>query len=758
MGAEHHENREKAEDWRHPIREVRCGVIEAKGEVTIEGEVERVTFENHDTGFRVLKLAVEGRRDRLPVVGTFPPVAAGVRLRIRGTFAHDPKHGEQLRAESVTELAPSTLVGIERYLGSGMIPGIGEKYAARIVGVFGLDTLRVLDEVPDRLNEVDGLGKKRIAAIAKAWRDQRAIREVMVFLQAHGASPSLATRIFKRYGAGAVNVVSNNPYRLALDVWGIGFKTADKIAGSLGVARDSAQRLQAGVLQTMHDVTEAGHAYASEDDLIDRAGTMLEVDVTLSNVRADLANAVHALVIAQHLVVELSHGVRIAFGTEMFNAETRLASRIAEMMRERSPALEGATRAIDEFEARANLELAPEQRDAVTRAASEGMLVVTGGPGVGKTTIVRAILAVFDRANLAVKLAAPTGRAAKRMTEATGREASTLHRLLEFDPKNGGFKRDRNHPLNVGAIIVDEVSMVDAFMADALTQAIPKGARVVFVGDVDQLASVGPGSFLRDLIVSDRVPCVRLARIFRQSKESLIVTNAHRINDGKAPEAPEAGDTSSDFFVIERRDPEAALKTIIELVSSRIPRRFGFDPRRDVQVLTPMNRGACGSVALNEHLQAALNPTGPSITHGARIFRVGDKVMQLRNDYDRNVWNGDVGIITSVDGEDASLVVRFDDSRDVPYDRGSLDDLNLAYACTIHKSQGSEYNVVVVPLLTSHFVMLSKNLLYTAVTRGKRLVVLVCDPRAVSLALAADRKDERKTRLAERIQLAAGAR
>ena len=417
----------------------------------------------------------------------------------------------------------------------------------------------------------------------------------------------------------------------------------------------------------------------------------------------------------------------------------------------RARPLPGAERAIAEFEEQAEVELASEQRDAVVGAARESVFVLTGGPGVGKTTIVRAMLATFERAGLSVRLAAPTGRAAKRMSEATGHEASTLHRLLEFDPKTATFKRDRSSPIEAGVVVVDEASMIDLEMADALTQAIAPGTRLVLVGDVDQLPSVGPGAVLRDVIASNRIPCVRLSRIFRQAQESLIVVNAHRIHQGEPPLVPEAGDARADFYVVERRDPEAARKTIVELVTARIPRRFGLDPVRDIQVLTPMHRGPCGSIALNEALQAALNPRGAELTHGARVFRERDKVMQLKNDYDRNVWNGDVGFVSSIDPEEDTAVVGYDAERNVTYDRGALDELTLGYACSVHKSQGSEYPAVVVPLLTTHFVMLSRNLLYTAVTRGKRLVVLVCDPRAVSIALAEDRKDERRTRLAARI-------
>jgi exodeoxyribonuclease V alpha subunit len=758
-----------------------------KGELSVEGEVERVTFESPTSGFRVIKLRVSSRDARLndarlTVTGTFPKVGAGARVRVRGTIELDRKHGEQLRAQSVTELAPSTLEGIRRYLGSGLIKGVGETYAARIVDAFGLDTLRVLDEAPERLREVEGLGEKRIESIVQAWSEQRAVRDVMVFLQAHDVSPSLATRIYKRYGARAVDVVSRNPYRLALDVHGIGFRTADRIASSLGIGQDAPERIEAGVLQALHERTEAGHVYAPADELFVHAARTLEPEAPERVEVTALGGALERLALEDHVRLErlapfrrVERVERVESGREanadcavylraMHDAERRVAERIAELARSAPPRLADADvdEAIAAFEKAASATLAPEQRHAVAFAASAPIVIVTGGPGVGKTTVVRALLALFERARLDVRLAAPTGRAAKRITETTGREASTLHRLLEFDPKGGRFKRDKQVPLDATAIIVDEASMIDLPMADALLQAVPLGARLVFVGDVDQLPSVGPGSVLRDLIASERVATARLRTIFRQAAQSLIVTNAHRINAGDPPEAPPQGATDADFFVIERREPEAAKATIVELVTSRIPKRFGFDPVRDVQVLSPMHRGPAGTVALNDALQLALNPRGDQVRRAGRTFRVGDKVMQLRNDYDRNVWNGDVGVVLRIEPEEASVVVGFDErareasgassyEREVAYDAAALDDLTLAYACSIHKSQGSEYPAVVIPFLTTHFVMLSRNLLYTAVTRGKKLVVLVTDPRALSLALGSARREERKTRLAARL-------
>ena len=719
-------------------------------EVAIEGDVAVVTFENNETGFRVVKVDVPGRRDRLTIVGLFPRVNAGSRVRVRGIYESDRIHGEQLRATSVTELAPTTLAGIEKYLASGMIKGIGSRYAARIVHHFKLDTLKVLDEQPERLREVHGLGKARADQLAAGWQEQRAIRDVMVFLQAHGASVHLAARIFKRYGPKAVAIVSSDPYRLAIDVWGVGFRTADKIAGELGIAKDSPQRMQAALLQALRDATEQGHCFLGAAALLERAGRLLSEHEPPDQLM--LEDALRAVVLSRHVVRDDDDAV---YEAKMHETETELAQRFTALAKEPSRTLKHFETAIARFEEETGTVLAEEQRQAVTQAAHSNLLVITGGPGVGKTTIVKAILGVFDRAGVITRLAAPTGRAAKRMSEATGQDAVTLHRLLEFDPKTSTFKRDKNKPIEAGAIIVDESSMVDVWMAHALTHAVPDGARLILVGDVDQLPSVGPGSVLRDAIESGVVPCVRLVKIFRQAEQSLIVQNAHRINAGEMPYVPEKGE-DADFFIMNRQAPDETLKAIVDMVTKHIPRKFGYDPVKDVQVLTPMNRGGVGTIALNEALQKVLNPAAPGIERGRVTFRVGDKVMQLRNDYDKNVYNGDVGIVHSVDTEEDTLVVRYDETRDVDYDGRSLEELALAYACTVHKSQGSEYPAVVIPLLTAHFVMLSKNLLYTAVTRGKRLVVLVADPRAVKLALAEQRREERQTKLALRIRAVAG--
>jgi exodeoxyribonuclease V alpha subunit len=747
----------------------------------VEGEVARVTFENEETGFRVLRVEVDapaatagakaGGRAVETWVGVFPAVPPGMRVRATGHYERDPKHGEQLRVDTLLTVAPSTLEGLEKYLGSGMVQGIGPAFAKRIVEAFGLSTLEVLDRAPERLADVPGLGSRRASAVAKAWVAQRAVGAIMIFLQGHGVSPALATRIYRRFGPRAVEIVSRSPYRLSLDVWGVGFKTADKIARSIGVGADAPERAQAGVLQTLHDLSARGHVFADRGDLAERAAAMLERDVPA------VEQAIDALAVTKHVVIEppireagslpyverdrdggpsasaSATGVAV-YPRDLYDAERRVARRLGTLLRAEprggkarlAGRVEAAVRA---FEARTRVELAPAQRAAIERAAESKVLVITGGPGVGKTTIVRAVLSLFESVKMDVKLAAPTGRAAKRMGEATGCDATTLHRLLEFEPRERAFLRHRNRPVEAGAIVVDEASMLDLQLADALLQATPDDARLILVGDVDQLPPVGPGAVLRDAIASGEVPTVRLTQIFRQAEGSLIVQNAHRIHDGEAPESAAGAD--GEFYILERTSPASAAETIHQVVTKRIPERFGLDPRRDVQVLTPMHKGEVGAIVLNERLQQALNPTGPSVTKGQKTLRVGDKVMQLRNDHEKEVYNGDIGFILAIDGATREMRIRFDD-REVSYEEGDLDELTLAYATSIHKSQGSEYPAVVVPILTQHFVMLSRNLIYTAVTRGKKLVVLVADPRAISLALAETRREDRLSRLAERLQ------
>jgi exodeoxyribonuclease V alpha subunit len=715
--------------------------------ITLTGEVERITYESEATGFRVLKVgSLEGpaaKRGSVTVVGMLPPVGSGARVRITGDFRQDPKHGEQFRADTLVTLAPETLVGLERYLGSGLIPGIGPAFAKRIVSAFGMESLTMLDHEPERLRLIPGMGERRVEEVKKAWLSQRAISNVMMLLQTHGASPALAARIYKHYGDNAARVVQESPYRLAMEVRGIGFKTADRMAKSLGIAGDHPERVQAGVLHELNGLADQGHVLFDRQALSERAAAMLEVDI------GHVAPALDKLWASGLIVIE-DKGVYL---TRLHRAETALAEGLTRLLSRPGRVLSGIESTILRFEQQAKVTLAPAQRAAVKGAAEHKLIVITGGPGVGKTTIVRAILDVMKHAHLTVRLAAPTGRAAKRLFEATSHEASTLHRLLEYDPRQGGFQLDGQTPLEAEVVIVDEASMIDVPLGAALLSALPDAARLVIVGDSDQLPSVGPGAMLRDIIDSGVVTVVRLNEIFRQAGESRIVQNAHRILHGEMPESADPESPRADFFVVSRREAEEAAETIRELVSVRIPRRFGFDPLRDVQVLTPMHRGPAGTAALNQLLQAALNPHGPSIEHHGQTFRAGDKVLQLKNDYEREVYNGDLGLIQRVSLEHRGVTVRFD-GRDVDYQDADLDMLTLAYATSIHKSQGSEYPAVVIPLLTAHFVMLSRNLVYTAVTRGKKLCVLVADPRALKVALGEVRREERVTRLAERLRQA----
>jgi exodeoxyribonuclease V alpha subunit len=708
---------------------------------TVTGEVERVTYENEETGFRVIRVGSIKDRGSVAAVGKFPAVGPGTKVRITGDFVNDPRHGEQLRVDTLVPVEPDTLVGLERYLGSGLIAGVGPGFAKRIVEVFGLGTLKVLDETPERLSEVTGLGERRVEEIRKTWKSQRAISNIMLVLQTHGASPALAARIFERYGDRAGQIVQLHPYRLALEVRGVGFKTADRIARSIGIRGDHPERAQAGTWHVLESFADQGHVAVPRAVLVERAAQMLEVD------EAHVEAAIDALHGALRIVVEDD----LVFPVRLHAAEVSVAGSFRRLLESPARVLPGLEAAIKTFEDTAKVVLGPEQRRAVEAAARDKVVIVTGGPGVGKTTIVRAILSVFDRGRLTVTLAAPTGRAAKRMSEATGRPAATLHRALEFDPRLRSFGHDAQRPLDVDAVVVDEASMIDVELMAALLDAVPPAARLVIVGDSDQLPSVGPGAVLRDVIESGIVPTVRLNLIFRQTDESRIVANAHAILRGEMPESADIEAPGADFFIVKRRDAEEAQKTIIEIVTGRIPKRFGFNPVTDVQVLTPMHRGPAGTQALNAALQAALNPNGPALDRRGVLFRAGDKVMQTKNDYEREVYNGDVGIVARVDTENVTLVVRFQE-REVTYEDANLDVLALAYATSIHKSQGSEYPAVVIPLLTAHFVMLSRNLVYTAVTRARRLCVLVADPRALGVALAETRKEERLTRLAARLR------
>ena len=718
---------------------------------TLLGTVERVVYSGGDGAFTVARLKLERDGEVITVVGSLVGIPAGASLRLVGRFETNARFGAQFKIEHYTEVAPATLDGLRRYLGSGLIKGIGPELASRIVDRFGIETLEILDREPSRIGEVAGIGQSRARAVRDAWAAQRQVREVMVFLQGYGVSPAFAARIYKRYGAASIARVRENPYRLAFDVWGIGFLSADKLAAALGVAPDAPTRLEAGVRHVLDDESGNGHVFVPRARLCQKAAALLgqpEDDVTAAIDR--LARAGEVAIDAT--VVDDPKDPAV-YETLLYRAETALAAGLVRLLDAPAPALAvDADKAIAWYEREAGIGLARQQAEAVKLALSAKVAVVTGGPGVGKTTIVRGIVSILKRKGLTVALAAPTGRAAKRLTDATGAPASTLHRLLEWRPASATFGRCPSNPLEADVLIVDEASMLDVRLGADLVAALASSARLVLVGDVDQLPSVGPGSVLGDVIASGAVPTVRLTEIFRQAAESLIVVNAHRIQEGAEPElgAPAADRESDrrDFFFLEEDDPAAAAALIRDLVAVRLPRRYGFSPQ-EIQVLSPMHRGELGAGNLNRLLQEALTTGAPGIERGQRTLRVGDKVMQVKNDYDKEVWNGDSGTVEGVGAE--TLAVRFDD-RLVEYTLDELDTLVLAYAATVHKSQGSEYPAVVIPVHTQHYVMLQRNLLYTAVTRGKRLVVLVGTRKALALAVRNADVSARASGLAARLR------
>ncbi|MDI3305881.1 MAG: ATP-dependent RecD-like DNA helicase [Acetobacteraceae bacterium] len=713
----------------------------------LAGQVERVTFHNPETGFCVLRVKLRGRRELATVVGHAPQISAGEFVSASGAWVNDRTHGLQFKASFLKATTPTTLEGIEKYLGSGMIRGIGPIYAKKLVAAFGEAVFELIEQEPDRLREVPGIGPVRARRIVAGWAEQKVIREIMLFLHSHGVGTSRAVRIYKTYGPEAVRLVSENPYRLARDIRGIGFRTADRIAERLGIERTAMIRVRAGISFALAEAMEEGHCGLPEEQLVTLAGDLLEVPEEL--VRAALRLELEA----NEVIADSLEGQPCVFLAGLYRAERDIAERLRRLTAGEPPwrSIE-AEKAIPWVEEKTGLTLAESQKEAIRLALASKVLVVTGGPGVGKTTLVNAILRIVAAKGPRIALCAPTGRAAKRLAESTGREAATIHRLLEADPKEGGFKRSEFNPLDCDLLVVDETSMVDVPLMRALLKALPEQAALLLVGDVDQLPSVGPGQVLADVIASGMVPVVRLTEVFRQAAGSRIVTNAHLINHGRMPDlTPGEG---SDFYFVEAADPEAGLAKLLTMVRERIPRRFGLDPVRDVQVLCPMNRGALGARSLNIELQQALNPPGETrVERFGWTFCPGDKVMQVVNDHERQVYNGDLGVITRIDAEEGELLVDFD-GREVAYGFDELDELVLAYATTVHKSQGSEYPAVVIPLTTQHYPMLQRNLVYTGVTRGKRLVVLVGSRRALSIAVQGQQTRRRWSKLKE--WLAAG--
>ncbi len=754
--------------------------------VTLSGTVERIIFHNEENGYTVLRLlpvrqgsttprgvggtggtggkhavtrqgrqARQAPQDGITCTGHLLNPQVGIQLKITGHFVSNPRFGRQLAMDSAEEVMPATLEGIRLYLASDLIKGIGEAMATTIVQTFGTETIRILDEDPDQLLKVKGIGRKTLSRIKESWSDHMGMRELMLYLQPHGVSAALAVRVYKTYGADALGIIQENPYRMAMEIRGIGFVTADAVANKLGFAHDHPLRIEAATLYQLQKASEEGHVYLPAQELIPRTAEQLQVD------DAAVLAAIERLVGQDRLVTEqrqlpseddeapqVESGIYLA---RFYHCESKIAHYLQRILRSpKSVYFDKLEEDLREVVGKLGMDLAPEQAEALRMAATSKVMVLTGGPGTGKTTIINAIIKLFERKKARILLASPTGRAAKRMTETCGREARTIHRLLEYSPREDGFARNENSPLACGLLVVDEASMMDTLLFYHLLKAVPLGCTVILVGDVHQLPSVGPGTVLADIINSGVVSVVRLTEIFRQSAESEIICNAHLINRGEIPRLESRKERLSDFYFIHQDDAEKAAELIMDLVKNHIPRRFGLDPVNDIQVLVPMRKGAVGAESLNLHLQEALNPHGLEVRRGERVFRLNDKVMQIRNNYDKDIFNGDMGRITHIDREERTLSVTIDD-RVVPFAFDELDELVPAYAISIHKSQGSEYPAVVIPLMMQHYVLLQRNLVYTGVTRGKKLVVLVGEAKALAMAIRNNKTRKRWTRLAWRL-------
>ncbi len=718
--------------------------------VTLEylsSSVERVTFHNEESGFCVLKVKAKGQRDLITVIGSSASVKPGEFIDCSGTWVNDREYGLQFKAEQLRVVMPSTLEGIEKYLGSGLVKGIGPHFAKSLVKAFGIKIFDIIEETPNRLLELPGIGQQRRDRVVESWQDQKMIREIMVFLQSHGVGTARAVRIYKTYGNKAIDKVRENPYRLALDIVGIGFKTADVLAGRLGVAADSCLRAEAGVRHIIQEHSSDGHCAMQLAEAIQQTTELLSIPEEI------IRQAIQTELAAGRLVQEDIDGESALFLAGMYRAEVGIVEHLRRLLRQPASWMKeiDLDKAVIWVEDKTKFKLSQLQETALRIALQHKMVIITGGPGVGKTTLVNSILQIARAKTKNIVLAAPTGRAAKRLTDSTGIEAKTLHRLLEFDPQKYGFRRNENNPLEADLVVVDEMSMVDVSMMYHLLKAIPSSAALMLIGDVDQLPSVGPGAVLANLIESQEIPTVRLTEIFRQAKSSQIVVNAHCINQGRIPKFHTNTEELSDFYFIEAESPEIIHEKLMHVVLNRIPARFHFDPIRQIQVLVPMNRGGLGARALNVELQKRLNPNGQNpITRFGSTFAEGDKVIQTVNNYNKEVFNGDIGFITNIDEEAGLLHILFE-GRHIEYEIDELDELALAYATTIHKAQGSEYPAVVIPIAMQHYMLLERNLLYTGVTRGKSLVVLIGQLKAVAMAVRTIRSTKRLTNLTARL-------
>lgn len=721
----------------------------------LTGQIERVTYTSEETGYTVARVKVYGQRDLVTVVGNIMSPTPGEILTMAGEWTHHPSYGEQFNIKSYKTKVPATVYGIQTYLGSGLIKGLGPKMAARIVKKFGKETLDIIEHQAERLSSVNGIGKKRISMIRKAWQDQKEIRDVMLFLQSHGVSSAYATKIFKAYGDRSIAVVRDNPFRLAMDIFGIGFVVADGIAEKLGVPKDSPARAQAGIIYVLHKLSDEGHVYFPYENLIQKCNDILEVNQDV------IVSAISELSVSRKIVIEdlntsdqdSRENHKAVFLAKYHLCETRAAEKLKQLKHapRTTPPMD-VEKALKWVQKEISIDLAASQFEAIRSALTSKVMVITGGPGTGKTTIINALLKILLKRRFRTLLAAPTGRAAKRMQETSGHTSKTIHRLLEYSMQNGGFQKNEENPLECDLLIIDEASMIDSLLMHHLLKAIPLNAALILVGDVNQLPSVGAGNVLNDIIGAGTFPVITLTEIFRQARESKIIMSAHAINNGASPslDSPGTYDKNNDFYFIEQEDPEKVVNMIHELVTERIPRRFNLDPLRDIQVLTPMHKGIVGATNLNQTLQAALTPENTGVSRGNVTFRVGDKVMQIKNNYDKVVFNGDIGRVVGISPVDHQVIIAFE-GQEIPYDFSDLDEIVLAYAISVHKSQGSEYPAVVMPVLTQHYMLLQRNLIYTAVTRGRRLVVLIGTRKALAIGINNNKTRKRFTRLKDRL-------